>query len=285
MAKENSKRSNLFIVFLGACAAASILAGFGIIIFVFTKVFRLDPSQPVNPDALNTIGEFFGGTIGSIWTLAGVILFYLALIYQRRELELQREELVESRMILSHQSETIEIQQFENTFFQLLNFHLETGKRIHSQEDGDGFDKMFADLKKGIDSVKRKRKKDRGSSELDEHALETAFRNVYDGYRNTLSHYIANFKALVFLVNEKSKDPVFYMNLIKPHLSEQEVLIQFYYLILYNKDKKLKSIVEKYGLFERLNIRAVQSIDKLHLEALKESAYLETESKSGREKR
>jgi hypothetical protein len=58
-----------------------------------------------------------------------------------------------------------------------------------------------------------------------------------------------------------------------PHLTEQEVLIQFYYLLLYNKDKQFQKIVENYGLFERLNHRAVHAVDKLHIEELKATAY------------
>ena len=274
--RKQSRSKELFIRFLGFCAALAILSGFAIIGFFFYSVQVIDFSTQEGIDALSTIGEFFGGTVGSIWALAGVILFYLALIYQRRELELQREELLETREILDRQSQTIEIQQFENTFFQLLDFHLEASRRIEAQEGGNGFEKMYNDLKKAVADVKRKRKRDGGSQNLDDNAFETSFRNVYDGYRNTLSHYIESYKALIFLVAEKSKDPIFYVNIIKPHLSEQEVLIQFYWLVLHSKDNRFKRTVEKYGLFQRLNFRAVQAVDKLHLDNLKDSAYQET---------
>jgi hypothetical protein len=273
VAKKKFRVNTIFINFLGLMAIISVLAGFGIIAFVLVTFQKIDFTSPESLQRLSMLGEFFGGAVGSIWALAGVILFYLALIYQRRELALQRDELLETRKILSNQSRTIEIQQFENTFFQLLEFHLSAAKRIETQEGGNGFDKMFADFKKAINDLKRKRKKDGGSENLDSKAFESSFANVYDGYRNSLSHYIESYKALLFLVDEKSKDPLFYINVIKPHLTEQEVLIQFYYLLLYNKDNKFKRIVENYGLFERINERAVQAVDKLHLKDLKDSAY------------
>ena len=273
MKKFNSLFKKFFIYFLGICAFLSVLAGFGIVYYVFTSVKDLDLSVQSDLHTLSMLGEFFGGAVGSIWGLAGVVLFYLALIYQRRELELQRKELLESRKIMDSQSKTIEIQQFENTFFQLLEFHLDAAKKIELQEDGNGFDKMFNEFKKAISNTKRKRKKDGSSENLDAHAFETSFRIVYDSYRNTLSHYMESYKALIFLVAEKSKDPLFYVNIIKPHLTEQEVLIQFYYLILHENNKKFKKVVEEFGLFERLNFRSVQAIDKLHLEELKSSAY------------
>lgn len=273
MGKKKFSYRSLFISFLGFCTILSILVGFGIIYFVFTSVKDLDINSQHDINTLSLIGEFFGGAVGPIWSLAGIILFYLALIYQRRELELQREELMETRFIMDSQSKTIEIQQFENTFFQLLEFHLDAAKRIENKEGGNGFDVMYKDLVKAVNGTKRKRKKDGSSFMLDAESFETSFRQVYDSYRNSLSHYMESYKSLLFFVNEKSKDPIFYINIIKPHLTEQEVLLQFYYLLLYDKDPRFKSVVESYGLFERLNFRSVQSIDKLHLEELKETAY------------
>ncbi len=273
MSKEHSPVRKYFVNFLGFATVVSILAGFGIIYFVFTSIKGLDSADALDLDKLSLIGEFFGGAIGPIWALSGVILFYLALIYQRRELELQREELVETRHIMESQSKTIQIQQFENTFFQLLEFHLEAAKRIESHGTGNGFDKMYQDLQKTVAATKRKRKKDGSSSVLDEEAFETSFRQVYDSFRNSLSHYMESYKSLIFFVDNQSKDPVFYINIIKPHLTEQEILIQFYYLLTYDKDPKFIKVVEKFTLFERLNFRSVQAIDRLHLEELKESAY------------
>ena len=88
---KHSRTKELFITFLGICASAAVLAGFGIIFYFFYYAKALDLTTPEGTESLSTIGEFFGGTVGSIWALAGVILFYLALIYQRRELELQRD--------------------------------------------------------------------------------------------------------------------------------------------------------------------------------------------------
>lgn len=40
----------------------------------------------INPEYTGLIGTFIGGTIGAIWSLAGVLLYYAALMYQRNEL-------------------------------------------------------------------------------------------------------------------------------------------------------------------------------------------------------
>ncbi|WP_339812799.1 putative phage abortive infection protein [uncultured Imperialibacter sp.] len=279
MSKPNPTRRSFFVTFLGASAALAVLAGFGIIYYVFNNVKNLNLAVEGDITTLSMLGEFIGGSVGTMWSLAGVIFFYLALIYQRRELELQREELLESRKIMDKQSKTLQTQQFENTFFQLLEFHLNAAKRIETQDGANGFDKMYVDFKKALTATKRKRKTTGSSQNLDSQSFETSFRLVYDSYRNTLSHYMESYKALLFLVDEKSSDPVFYVNIIKPHLTEQEVLMQFYYLLLYDKNERFKTVVENYGLFQRLNIRAVHAIDKLHLEELKETAYQATPEK------
>ncbi|MDW3210079.1 MAG: putative phage abortive infection protein [Reichenbachiella sp.] len=276
MTSKRTKLRAYFVKFLGFSTLLSVLLGFVVAYVVFVKLNVLSSDMLSDLESLSKMGEFFGGIVGPIWALAGVILFYLALIYQRKELELQREELFETRKIMDSQSQTIEIQQFENTYFKLLEFHLAASSRIESQEAGNGFEVMYKAFTKAVNDTKKRRKKDGSSEILDEEAFETCFRQVYDSYRNTISHYMESYKSLIYLVAEKSKDPNFYINIIKPHLTEQEVLLQFYYLITYNKDEKFKEIVENYGLFERLNFRSVQAIDRLHLDELKKTAYQPT---------
>jgi len=117
--------------------AGVILAIIGAILFLWNFIYI--PSQNVDTEKIAQFGDYFSGIIGSIWSLAGVILFYVALQEQRRdieinrialekqiqEFELQREELSETREVFKEQSETLKVQRFENTFFQLLNLHHE----------------------------------------------------------------------------------------------------------------------------------------------------------------
>ncbi len=267
--------NNLFIGFLGLCATVAILTGLGIIYYLFVTIQKLrDSSFTVDNDTLGMIGEFLGGTVGAIWALAGVILFYLALIYQRRELELQRQELKETREILEIQSDTIAIQQFDNTFFKLLEFHIEASRKIQLTGNQNGFDELYKDFISQIKQVKRKRKIDRSAKMLNDEIYGNCFQSVYNGYKNTLQLYFESYKTMVHFILEKSHDPTFYFNVIKTHWSEQELIIQFYYILFYTEDKSLKSIVEKYGLFQGLNQRYITEIDRLHLEKVKASAFL-----------
>jgi len=61
-----------------------------------------------------SVGSYIGGIVGSLWSFAGIILFFIAIRLQKKELELQIQELKETK-------ETFQIQNFESTFFNLLN--------------------------------------------------------------------------------------------------------------------------------------------------------------------
>lgn len=73
------------------------------------------------------IGDFIGGVVGALWSLAGVLLFYIALTYQTKEIKnqeaqiaLQREELQNQIIELRETRDVYLLQNFENTFFNLL---------------------------------------------------------------------------------------------------------------------------------------------------------------------
>jgi len=272
--------TDVFANILGVCALTAIAAGILIAYMFFEHAARNNTEFWTDPANFSVIGEFLGGTVGSIWALAGVILFFLALIYQKRELVLQREELKESRKIMKSQSQTIAIQQFENTFFQLLNFHINATNSIRDTLKGsngksiNAFDAIHRDFKKEVRALKKRKKEDGGNHLiLDDESFETCFRTVFEGYKNTFQHYLENYRSLVLMIEDKSHDPEFYFTILKSHFTEQEVLIQFYYTLLYAKDEKLIKTTEKYNLFQKLNVRAISEIDRYHLEKIDERAY------------
>lgn len=61
----------------------------GAAFFVFGGIIFL--TQDSDLDKYGAFGEFFGGIIGSFWSLAGVLLFYAALKTQSKEFVIQRQ--------------------------------------------------------------------------------------------------------------------------------------------------------------------------------------------------
>lgn len=123
----------------------------GIILFLWNEnALILD--QEVDSTKIGQFGDYVGGIIGSLWALAGVILFYVALTEQRKdirinretlqiqvdaleqqikEFELQRAELELTRDVFIEQSKTLKKQQFESSFFNSVNLLNQIIDSIH----------------------------------------------------------------------------------------------------------------------------------------------------------
>jgi hypothetical protein len=115
----------------------------GFFLLIFAAVIFLG-SDNIKADKIGQFGDLVGGLIGSIWALAGVILFYIALTEQRKDfatnrkvldaqteaLKLQLEEFKLQRQELSETREIFKIQKFETSFFNLLKFHNEATKDL-----------------------------------------------------------------------------------------------------------------------------------------------------------
>tara|TARA_R110002020_G_scaffold405057_1_gene615107 strand:- start:150 stop:1142 length:993 start_codon:yes stop_codon:yes gene_type:complete len=116
-----------------------IIVGFACIYVVHWQ------NENVHPMQWNEVGDFLGGTMVGIWSLAGLILIYVAflgqkqqMIYQQQELQLNRDDLelnrkeIEQtnatlklqRKEMANQNETAKRQQFENLFFNMIDTHL-----------------------------------------------------------------------------------------------------------------------------------------------------------------
>lgn len=95
--------------------------------------------------SLGEVGEFVGGTAGSLWALAGLFFIYAAFVGQQEELVYQRVELRSTREELQFQRDDLAEQQrlqneqarkqiFESTFFQLLRLHSDIVHRIRYED-------------------------------------------------------------------------------------------------------------------------------------------------------
>jgi hypothetical protein len=77
-------------------AVSLVFAGVGLILLaLFFLLYKTELSYdvPFDNERLGQFGDFIGGIVGSLWALAGVVLFYSALVYQRRTFELSAEDI------------------------------------------------------------------------------------------------------------------------------------------------------------------------------------------------
>lgn len=263
---------------------------------------------------LNDFSEFsssVGGLIGSLWSLAGVLLFYLALTEQRKDIKinqetlksqiksldlqveeykLQRLELEETRKVLKEQSNTLKIQQFESTFFNMMRLLQEIINELRIDYNGhvgqgrpffkiafDNFKDCFKQhnntfhdpeelLKKQM-YLQALMKKDKSHeseidvNDLEKYKLKTI--EVYDDFyrynHDNLGHYfrflynIIKFTVQSELTNEEK---IRYINLLKAQMSSYELGLVFYNSIS-KHGRKLHKWLEEYRLLENIDSRAI----------------------------
>ncbi|WP_052414721.1 putative phage abortive infection protein [Paenibacillus sp. FSL R5-0345] len=117
--KENWWITVGFIIAVGAIGIPFVLMR------LFQKKFVL-----INFNELGVVGDFFGGTTVGLLSLASIIFVTAAIIMQKEELELQRNEVQKTREEYEITNATMKKQQFDSTFFNMINLHHDITKDI-----------------------------------------------------------------------------------------------------------------------------------------------------------
>lgn len=84
------------------------------VVKIYLKGYTLFSNMnSLDVEVTGQFGDFFGGVVGSLWALAGVLLYFSAL-------KLQQEQLREQKRDIKLNEKLVSQQQFESTFFGLL---------------------------------------------------------------------------------------------------------------------------------------------------------------------
>jgi hypothetical protein len=151
---------------------SGFLIGFGIFLaFVFLILFLANQyyslSSSIDSEKFGQFGDVVGGVIGTFWALAGVILFYTglveqrkdikanvdalekqneALIHQKEEMELLRNEYAMARSVFEQQKDLVKqqlktsrIQQFESNFYSMMKIYIEIRNDLKARHVFNGF--------------------------------------------------------------------------------------------------------------------------------------------------
>lgn len=250
-----------------------VLGGFCLMVFTISTFLWLDINfnleKRVNSEKIGHFGDFIGGVVGSIWALAGVLLFYKALTEQRKdfatnketldlqvkalnqqieEFQLQREELTSSRKVYEEQSRTFRIQQFESNFYSLLNVYLTIKKNLNSIGDkNDYFKNLHENLTTNYVS---------STKIVDHHNfMVKKYSEMYNENRGHLSHYFKSFYRLVKIIDSNSKlnkaEKIFYSKILRSQLTDYEQSILYY-----NSHSvygiKARALILKYNLLKHV---------------------------------
>lgn len=214
-----------------------------------------------------TFGDMFGGVNALFSGLAFAVLIFTLiqqraeLALQRRELQLTRNEMVSQKEQLVNQNNTLLLQRFENTFFQLLRLHNEIVQAIDLDRTEattrlrrDCFVSFSSKLEYELRAVKRI------DSPLSIEQIETAYEHFYKRHESNTAHYFRSLYNLLKFVDRSElahKQKKFYTNLVRSQLSLQELFVLFFNGLSRYGREKMKPLTERYVVLKHLNRTAV----------------------------
>ncbi len=239
--------------------------------------------KDLSETARGTFGDMFGGVnaLFSGLALAGIIL---TILLQRKELRFQREELKETRKEFETQNETLKLQRFENTFFNLLNQHHQIVNAIdlryykNKEKEQRGF--IRRSEQSNVTSTNEKEVVIINGRDVFRYRYNQMFEDLiennskyteiylihYAKAQTDFGHYFRNLYRMIKIVDETdffydikkvSEDEIFkikykYTSIIRAQISDYELLWLFYNCLSENGIEKFKIFIEQYALLKNI---------------------------------
>ncbi|MBU8720514.1 putative phage abortive infection protein [Bacillus subtilis] len=209
---------------------------------VITPFLILLFAKDVNFTNLGPIGDFFGGTTVGLFNLASILLVLTTV-------KMQGKELRETRTEFETTNTTLIKQQFDNTFFNMINLHNEIVKGLKIKDYYGKYALSF------LNSSIKLQYQDSEMKKIEKRTrLEIIYNDFYKEYY--FGHYFRNmYRIMKFIdledneltINEKKN----YIGILRAQLSTGELL-----LILYNalsdRGAKFRKLILKYDFFDDL---------------------------------
>lgn len=269
-----------------------------VVVLLFASIFVFFPYTVLNGKSFlgftievtkyNELGDFIGGITAPVLSVFAIYLLYLT--YQN-----QRKELHETRKILVDQNKTLSTQQFETTYFNMLNLHHQI---INTIEFESSLDLEYADRTYNIKSTffkgrssfrefyliylhyYRNRSADEGKTPSksiiydpirEKRIISNAFGDFYIENEMHLGHYIRNIESLITFVDDSILiDKIIYLKLFRSQLSTYELNLIFYFC-LWSEDSNIKNLVVKHKLLKNINQHHLNKMEDIQL--IEKEAY------------
>lgn len=230
--QENTKRKEVsnWKLWTVVVVTVGIFLGFSVY-FVYFYFQYIGLEELTKSDStFGTFGDYLGGTVGTITAIAVFIATLIIIFLQKEELKATRDELEKSRTAQELQAKLFQQQQFETTFFTLLD-------KMNNCTRPENLMHFCLLLKLVYNNIKDYSIKYNNNSNNNKEICE----NIENKYRDILKSYLDNVLHIIFCTK---KELDYYLG------SKSEVIFN---------DTKI--IAEEYFLFENLYI-SFESVTK-----------------------
>jgi len=228
---------------------AFVIIGIGLVVFSFTvatyfglisQAYSIQAST--NSDKFSSLGSLLSGTVGTLWSLGSLLLFYVALTMQQDDSKANKKELKETRRIYLQQSRTQDIQRFEHTFFQLLDRQqsIIDSMAYYNMRGRFCFQGLNAEVAIPINFITVSDK-------------ISVYEQLFHGNQDNLSNYTRHLQLIMRFIDSANLDnPSLYFDILSAQWSVYEHCIIFY-KGLTTDGENLKNYLERYAMLKDLN--------------------------------
>ncbi|WP_296592933.1 putative phage abortive infection protein [Methylophaga sp.] len=275
MKQSNDEEKDLNWALKLIVLVAAILAAVAVSFYFTNFSGELSESQA----DWGVFGDYVGGVLNPVFGFLVLIALLMTISLQATELKLTRKELKNSSDALNAQNETLVLQNFENSFFQMLRLHNDIVNSIDFVRGG-GNKNVVTTSGRDCFPVMCERLKTRYSKIHDlidqREIVESAYEGFYEQHQVELAHYFRYlYNIFKFIHKSQVADKRFYSNLLRAQISNHELVIIFYNCISkYGKERFLPLAVE-YSLFN--NMPTALLLNEDHRSWLPESAYAQND--------
>lgn len=265
----------LYKVFLGAFFVIGL-------IFTIEILFIAFGGDKIKLSDLGPFGDFFGGMLNPILSFCTFMALLMTIVLQQKELSLTRKELNETQKAtrdsanaLKEQSNSIKIQNFETTFFNMLNLHNEIisnitiGNYISFGYNTNKWEKVT--LYEDSNSI-MSRKAIKLISDSFNNFIKSvnSYRKVpkiydlcHESFQDILGHYFGNIYQILKFISSNTdiQDKTKYSDLFRTQFSSAELELLFYHCTGHIGSKNFKNYIEEFQFFEHLVVKENKSFN------------------------
>ena len=226
-----------------------IISGVILLVTVSFYFYQFGGSLSACHSRWGEFGDYAGGVLNPIFALFALVVLLRTVQLQTDELRLSNRELQHSSKALRAQSASLQLQNFERTFFEMVRLHHDIIKDLYLTTDtrGRGCFRAFynEELKQYYSLTQEPRPLEK---------IQHAYSLFHEHNQHYVGHYFRNFYRILKFVDESAmevKEKKEYAGILRAQMSSYELLLMFY-STLHPIGDNLKLLVERYQMFNNL---------------------------------
>lgn len=231
---------------------------------------------------LNEFGDFLGGTVASLLSLAGIFYIYMAFLGQKQQLQIQQLELLynrleirESREELKGQRVQLEKQNFESAFYTMLGLYHDIMNSFSKTESGKNY------LSRTTDYIKKTLIHQNITEVNGIMPGKVHYEQYFEEHKDELAHYFrVLYRIFKFIDDSKTskeeEQKWFYIKIVRAQLSEAELFLLFYNAFTHNGEN-FKTLIVKYNLLKHLPLKDKLEVERFYRDKFRASYEIATD--------